>query len=148
MTACDVSSRSLPRAVSFSEYSELIVYVPDSDKSSRCWYSAADRKCFRYALINEARRVSQEIKCLAPGEAMSLELLCDCLGIENFLGAEKHTKQNRRAHITAVLMEQLQQNQNGTCDIERLSQVSEVRSEWSKTRAWMLATHYVAVQMD
>lgn len=79
---------------------------------------------------------------------MSLELLYDCLGIEKFLGTAKYAEQKRHAHMTAVLTEQMLQEQNDTCDIEQLSKVSMMGSEWSKTRAWMLAAHYSAVLID
>lgn len=151
MTDSDVSSRRSPRAVSFSEYSELVVYVPKCDPSTS-WYSAMDRKRFRQTLINEARRLSHEIQELHPDDVMSHEQLCDCLGIEAFLGGKKYAVQARvqarRAHIAAVLTEQCIQKKNGMCDIERLSKVSMMGSKWSSTRAGLLATRYAEVLMD
>lgn len=111
-----------------------------------------DRKRFCQILINEVRRVSHEIQELPPGDVMSHEQLCDCLGIEAFLWGEKYAvqarAQARRAHIAAVLTEQCIQKQNGVKDIERLSKVSKMGSKWSSTRAGLLAARYAEILMD
>lgn len=149
MSTSNASSRSTPRAVTFSEYSELVVYPDDSksDKSTK-WYSSKDRNRFRQSVIDDARRVSQEIKDLPPGEVMTHNQLCQCLGIEVFLGSARCAEQARRSHIAAVLSEHYRQKHNGTYDIENLSGVSKRTSEWSTTRAWMLADRFAAIRMD
>jgi hypothetical protein len=141
-----------PRAVIFAEYSEL-VHIPRSEEYDRSltWYSSLDRNSFRQTLLQEARKVSNEIEDLRPGEAMSHEQVCNCLGIELFLrgiGAARHTEQARCAHITAVLSEQRRQKQTGVSDMERLSSVSMSGSEWATTRARKLAACDAAVLIE
>ena len=155
MTASNSPSRSPSRGVTFKEYSELIIYTPrcvdDGHVKSRTWYSPKDRHGFRQTLIDDVRRVTQEIKDLPFKDVLSHEQLCDCLGIESFIGgvgAARNAEQARRVHIAAVLSEQYLQKQNGTCDIERLSDISLKKSERSADRARMLAMGFAAVQMD
>jgi hypothetical protein len=148
MTASSVSSRSPPRGVTFSEYSELVL-IPRSDEHAltATWYSSQDRNHFRQVLISEARRVSKEIKALSPGEVLSHEQLCECLGVEVFItmGAARKADQARRSHISSVLSEQCRQKQVGECDLERLSRVSKRGSESSTIRASKLAAGYAAI---
>ena len=79
---------------------------------------------------------------------MTHDQLCECLGIEVFLGSARYAEQARRSHIAAVLAEHYRQNNNGTYDIEKLSRVSKRTSEWSTTRAWMIADRFAAIRMD
>jgi hypothetical protein len=81
---------------------------------------------------------------------MKQEQLVRCLGIELFIsnGAARRAAEDRRAHIDAVLAEQSRQKQNGTCDIERLSIISQKGSRLSNERARKLAMGYAALSMD
>ena len=149
----DVSSLPRPRAVTFSVYSELVVYEPNSDEhvKSKTWYSSKDRHGFRQELISHVRRVSHAIEVLPLGDVMSNELPCDCLGIEALIsgvGAARRSEQARRAHIAAVLSEQHRQLQEGVHDIERLSEVSKLGSDRTRTRARALAKGYASVRLD
>ena len=151
-TSSKVPSLSSARAVFFSEYSEL-VYIPRSDdrKKSTVWYSSKDRHSFRQTLIEDVRRVSQEIHNLPLGGLMSQEQMCYCLGVEAYLSglaAARQAEQSRRANVAAVLSEQRRQKHEGICDIERLSSVSMSGSEWSSTKARKLAAGYAAVMID
>jgi len=81
---------------------------------------------------------------------MTKEQLIDCLGIELFItkGAARSAAEVRRAHMDAVLSEQQRQRQCGTCDIGRLSNISQQGSLWTKERALKLAKGYSALSME
>ena len=78
---------------------------------------------------------------------MTQEQLIDCLGMELFLTpvAASHAAEIRRAHIDAILSEQIRQKRNGTCDIERLSWVSQKGSQMTKERSHQLAVGYASL---
>lgn len=141
-----------PRAVSFSEFSEIVFIPRDEDchlEKSKKWYSSNDRHRFYQTLTNDARQASQEIQGLSAGEIMSPEQLYNCLGIEAFLqrGAAVRAQRSRRAHMSAVLTEQYRQKHKGICDPERLSIVSQKVSHGMKERAWKLAVGYASISI-
>lgn len=137
-----------PRAVTFSRFSEL-AFIPKDDNSSNNWYSSKDNLSFRQALVKDARRMSREIQG-APLDAKILrENLYGCVGIEKFVtkGLAREIQETRRAHVNAVLSEQSLQRQQGVCDIEKLSSVSN-KTQWTKERARILATGYSKLLRD
>lgn len=137
-----------PRAVTFSRFSEL-AFIPKDDNSSNNWYSSKDNLSFRQALVQDARRMSREIQG-APLDAKILrENLYGCVGIEKFVtkGLAREIQETRRAHVNAVLSEQSLQRQQGVCDIEKLSSVSN-KTQWTKERARILATGYSKLLRD
>lgn len=141
-----------PRAVSFSEFSEIVFIPRDEDchlEKSKKWYSSNDRHRFYQTLTNDARQASQEIQGLSAGEIMSPEQLYNFLGIEAFLqrGAAVRAQRSRRAHMSAVLTEQYRQKHKGICDPERLSIVSQKGSHGMKERAWKLAVGYASISI-
>ena len=74
---------------------------------------------------------------------MLQEKLTNCLDIESFIikGAARSATEVRRAHIDAILSEQHLQKQNGTCDIERISNISKKGLFGSKERAGQRREH-------
>lgn len=138
------------RAVTFSEYSELVAF-PCDHYTATTWYSSKETRQFRQTMIDDARKASQEIMDLPHGGILSHEQLTQCLGIKIFRthGVAKCTGvQARRAHIAAVLSEQLMQKQMGICDVERLSRVSQNTSHASVLDAQKLAVGYAALLIE
>lgn len=137
-----IISATRPRAVTFSPFSELS-FIPKDDDIPKKWYSSRDALSFRQALVNNARKMPREIQD-APTDAKILrEIVYQCIGIHMFVtrGLARQVQETRRAHIDAVLLEQRLQRQQGICDIEKLSNVSN-KSRWTKERARILATGY------
>ena len=134
-----------PRAVTFSQFSEL-AFIPKDDIESK-WYSKQETHGFRRALVRDAKQMSRQIED-APADAMiTLEQLYECIGIEVYVtkGLAKDVAKTRRAHVDAVLSEQSLQKRQGVCDlcdIEKLASVSKTRSRWTEVRARKLATGY------
>ena len=142
----DIVARLLPRAVTFSEYSDLS-FIPSHHEKSTLWYSSKDMQNFRQSAIYDARKVSNAIKDLPTGDVLTHEQLPKCLGIENFLchANARCAHQSRRAQIAAVLSEQIMQKHRGICDIERLSSVSKIGSAASMEKARKFALGYAAL---
>ncbi len=137
------------RAVTFSEYSELVAFPCDHDTATT-WYSSKETRQFRQTMIDDAWKASQEIIDLPHGGILTHELT-QCLGIKIFRthGVAKCTGvQARRTHIAAVLSEQLMQKQMGICDVERLSRVSQNTSHASVLKAQKLAVGYAALLIE
>jgi len=147
MTKCS-AARLHPRTITFSEYSDLY-FLNNDGENSTTWYSSNDMHQFRKTLVDDARKASQEIKDLPLGD-MTHRQLCECLGIETLLfsGIARCTLQARRAHIAAVLTEQLMQRREGICDTERISRVSQNRSRWSVEKSLKFASAYAACVID
>ncbi|KAL3772871.1 hypothetical protein ACHAWU_000528 [Discostella pseudostelligera] len=146
-----------PQAVTFSEYSVLLVYIPcaDQDKKSTTWYSSKDRHQFRETLMEDVQRASLSLNndlrhhsdvILTHDQLRSGE----CLGIEIFLvhGAAQCAAEARRAHVAAVLLEQRTQKENGICDIAKLSSVSGKGSHGTRVRARKMAMEYAALLIE
>ena len=140
------------QAVTFSVSSELYILPAgrQGQEGSASWYSSQDKQYFRRSMVSSIRKASQEIEKLPPGATMTKEQLIDCLGIELFItkGAARSAAEVRRAHMDAILSEQQRQRQCGTCDIGRLSSISQQGSLWTKERALKLATGYAALSME
>ncbi|KAL7438379.1 hypothetical protein ACHAXH_007599 [Discostella pseudostelligera] len=138
------------QAVTFSVSSELYILPAGKQDGSATWYSSQDKQYFRRSMVSSIRKASQEIEKLPPGATMTKEQLIDCLGIELFItkGAARSAAEVRRAHMDAILSEQQRQRQCGTCDIGRLSSISQQGSLWTKERALKLATGYAALSME
>lgn len=138
------------RNVSYSESSQLYIVPACEQDISTTWYSSQDRQVFRQSMAASIRQVSREIEDLPIGAVMSPEELTNCLGIESFIikGAARSASEVRRAHINAILSEQRLQKQNGTCDIDRISNISQRGSLGSRERAWKLARGYAALSID
>lgn len=146
------AERPPPRAITFSEYSEL-VYIPcDPDDKCIKWYSSDDSRRFRKTMVDDIRRLSHEIDVLPRGDILTQDQLCKCLGIDAFLckndAAIRRAGQSRRAHIAAVLSEQWTQKQNGKCDVARLSSISQNSSRRTVEKARKLAMGYAALLIE
>jgi hypothetical protein len=138
------------QAVSFSEYSELYLFPVVEQDISTTWYSSQDKQGFRRSIAASIRGVSREIEELPAGTPMTQEQLISCLGIDKFItmGVATSAAIARRAHIDAVLSEQMRQRQNGICDIDMLSNVSLMGSLRTNDRASRLARGYAALLLD
>ena len=136
------TTHTKPRAVTFSQFSELAFITKDVIQSKK-WYTKQENHRFRQTMIGDARRMSGEINN-TPVEAITPEQLYECVGIEVFItqGLAMHVAEKKRAHIDAVLSEQMLQEDNGICDIEKLSSVSKNGSRWHRSRAQKLASAY------
>lgn len=136
------------RAVTFSEYSALFYYHCHNDKSST--YSSKDMYHFRRMRLYDVYHVRSEINKLPNGDIMTHEQLLECLGIEMFVrnDAARSVRQARRAHIAAVLSEQVIQKQIDIFDSERLSKVSQISSRMTVEKAHKLAMGYAALLME
>ena len=82
-----------------------------------------------------------------PAEAIVPEQLYECVGIEVFVtqGLARRVAEKKRAHVNAILSEQIVQEQQGVSDLKKLSGVSEKSSRWTKERAQKLAVGYSAI---
>lgn len=132
-----------PRAVTFSQFSEL-VFIPKDDKMEcNKSYSTQERRRFRQELIREVQKLSRELND-TPTESITPEQLVRCVGIEVFVskGLVRYVTEKKRAHVDAVLLEQSIQRKQCVCDIEMLSEVSRMRSQWARDRAGTLGTGY------
>ena len=136
-----------PRAVTFSQFSEL-VFIPN-DKAESKWYSTQEKHRFRQALIRDARRMSRTFDA-APADGILPKNLYECVGIEVLVsqGLARYVAEKKRQHVDAVLSEQRLQKKQGVCDLEMLSRVSKTRSRWTKERARKLATGYCELLND
>jgi hypothetical protein len=139
------------QAVTFSEHSELyIVPAIEHQEGSAMWYSSQDKQGFRRSMVASIQKVSREIRDLPHTAKMMTDQFIDCLGIESFINESTASSmaEVRRAHMHAILTEQNRQNKSGTCDIERISRISQKGSLSSKERAWKLARGYAALSME
>ena len=137
-----------PKTVSFSEYSSLYLLVKTDDRTDTDsqWYTPQERKHFRLELLRDARKMSKYLE--DPQAAVSPEQLCECIGIEHWLsGPElaRRIEETRRAHVSAVLLEQRRQERTGVHDVHRLASVSMRKTSRSKDRAWRLGVGYSKV---
>ena len=145
-----INSTDRSQAVSFSISSELYLVPGDEHQGSTTWYSSQDKQEFRRSMVRDIKKISREIDGLPMEGTFTQAQLIDCLGIELFInkGAARSAAEVRRAHIHSVLAEQSRQRQNGTCDIGRLSSISQKGSLWTKERARNLAVGYAALSID
>jgi hypothetical protein len=139
------------QAVTFSEHSELyIVPAIEHQEGPAMWYSSQDKQGFRRSMVASIRQVSREIRDLPRTAKMTTDQLIDCLGIESFITASAASSMAgvRRAHMHAILTEQSRQRHSGTCDLERISRISQKGSFSSKERARKLAGGYAALSTE
>ena len=137
------STASRPKTVTFSQFSEL-GFIPKDKESTRKWYTPQDTHHFRQVLAQDILSMKMKIQRMPQKAVLSPEDVYNCVGIEVFLtnGLALRMRDERFAHIDAVLLEQNLQRQNGTCYLEKLSAVSEKKTLWVKERAHNLATNY------
>ena len=130
------------QAVTFSQYSGMVLIPKVETRSSKLWYSSRDYHQFQRALIDDARRLSRELGGTnrAPQHHF---LFHECLGIEVYLSQDlvRMVQEARHSHVHAVLQEQRLQYEHGIHDIEKLSSVSR-KSVWSQERAHDRAIGY------
>ena len=143
-----MTKRSLPvsvlRKVRFTKFSVLVL-IP-KDEHGLKWYNSQDREAFRLELVRDVRRLSGELERTG-SEALTPEVLLDCMGIEVFVtrGLLRRMTEQKRMHIHAVLSEQLLQTRQGISDPEKLSKVAKRSSKSSAKRARKLAAGYRAL---
>eukprot|EP01083_Nonionella_stella_P041668 112884_1 len=132
-----------PRSVTFSHFCD-VAYVAKEDTPSKKWYSARDKKRFHRSLLRDAKQMSTEVGDLPTEVTLTPEQLIECLGIEIFVtsGLAKYVLKTRNAHVAAVLSEQSHQEQQGVCNLQKLSSVSKAISRFSTERARKLAVGY------
>lgn len=141
-------SRSRSQAVTFSQYSDLIL-IP-KDKSESKSYTKEENRRMRKALVRDTRELSRKIANSQPGELTDEELyeqLYECIGLEAFAtkGLAQYVAETKRVHIHAVLQEQQLQKLHGYCDMNKLASVSGVNSCWARERAQKLALGFLNV---
>ena len=142
-----ISTASRPKSVTFSHFSEL-AFIPKDKESPRKWYTAQDTHHFRQVMAQDILSVQMKIQRMPQEAVLSPEDLYECVGIEVCLanGLGQRMREARFAHLNAVLFEQNLQRQNGICDLEKLSAVSEKKTLWIKERAHTVATTYSKIK--
>ncbi len=130
-----------PPRVSFSDFSQLIVLesLLSPDDKEKIWYSSHDIEAFRTEASDLARGM------LWPDNKISLHQYKEkinqdtdaILGLDIYLTKEmlQQVLLHRQLHHRAVLGEQQRQRRSSVNDPQRLADVSQADSSWSRNRA-------------
>jgi len=122
--------------VRFSQFS-LLVVIPYDDAESK-WYSQREEHQFKQEMFADVQRVGDLFRDATPA-LISGEILCNCVGIENYLSTStaRHVSKQKKRHSLVV---RLAQRFNASADmIEKLSEISRDSSRSSRKRAEKIA---------
>ncbi len=138
--------------VSFSNrVEEFMIGQVWAHDGKNLWDSSEDKLRYRRQICQDAKSTVRSLSgTFLASDDFSTDDLIKCIGIEQFLHPEiaQHKKELKRYHLYAVLKEQSRQQFWGIRDEERLANVSEAISEWSRQKAHHLAVGYRDIFSD
>lgn len=140
------------KSVSFATYVEEYIIEPAlASEGMNLWDSSKDKLQYRRQIGQDAKSTMRSLSgTLLPSDSFSIDDLIKCIGIEQFLHPEiaHQKKEMKKYHVYAVLTEQSRQQSLGIYDEERLANISDAISEWSRQNAHSLAVGYRDIFSD